>query len=149
MAIQAYWGPRRVAYGKAVCPWATTPTRGIIAGCGIAVALMGVYTSPSLRAARRVGADHARGFVDDLVAITMGPAEGVSEVLERVTNAMVQELEVRSLKAHPCKVILLASASADRMHLQRHFPGRVQGTSTSRPGARRSSKPASRKRALV
>ncbi len=63
MAVAAYKGERRVRVDGCVAPEGARPRRGIIAGCALAVTMMGIYMLPVIEAARGPGVQMIRDYV--------------------------------------------------------------------------------------
>ncbi|MCP4239312.1 MAG: hypothetical protein GY772_02010, partial [bacterium] len=92
LAIAAYRGPRRVVLSGTPASRCALPERGIIAGCPVAVALMGLYLLRPLRSLRPVGLSLVRGFVDDVSLVATGPGEEVGLRLISGIDLLLQQV---------------------------------------------------------
>ncbi|MCP4242104.1 MAG: hypothetical protein GY772_16225, partial [bacterium] len=121
LAIAAYKGPRRVVLSGTPASTFALPYRGIIAGCPVAVALMGLYLLRPLRGLGDLGLSLVRGFVDDVALLATGPAEEVGLRLIAGVDMLVQLIEPLGLEPNSAKHQLVASSEPAALQLADRF----------------------------
>ncbi|MCP4243043.1 MAG: hypothetical protein GY772_21020, partial [bacterium] len=121
LAIAAYRGPRRVVLSGTPASRCAFPHRGIIAGCPVAVALMGLYLLRPLRGLGDLGLSLVRGFVDDLALLATGPQDEVGLRLIAGIDLLVGLIRPLGLEPNPAKHQLVASSEAARAQLADRF----------------------------
>ncbi|MCP4244117.1 MAG: hypothetical protein GY772_26500, partial [bacterium] len=121
LAIAAYKGPRRVVLSGTPASTFALPHRGIVAGCPVAVALMGLYLLRPLRGLGDLGLSLVRGFVDDVALLATGPAEEVGLRLIAGVDMLVQLIEPLGLEPNSAKHQLVASSEPAALQLADRF----------------------------
>ncbi|MCP4245298.1 MAG: hypothetical protein GY772_32580, partial [bacterium] len=121
LAIAAYRGPRRVVLSGTPASSCAYPRRGIVAGCPVAVALMGLYLLRPLRGLRDLGLSLVRGFVDDLALVATGPEAEVGLRLCSGMDHLLHLIRPLGLEPNPVKHQLVASSEANVGLLREHY----------------------------
>ncbi|MCP4242092.1 MAG: hypothetical protein GY772_16165, partial [bacterium] len=125
LAIAAYRGPRRVVLSGSPASRCAFPQRGIIAGCPVAVALMGLYLLRPLRGLGDLGLSLVRGFVDDLALLATGPRDEVGLRLIAGIDLLITLIRPLGLEPNAAKHQLVASSEAACAQLADRFGTQV------------------------
>ncbi|MCP4243385.1 MAG: hypothetical protein GY772_22755, partial [bacterium] len=121
LAIAAYRGPRRVVLSGTPASRCAFPHSGIIAGCPVAVALMGLYLLRPLRGLGDLGLSLVRGFVDDLALLATGPQDEVGLRLIAGVDLLIRLIRPLGLEPNAAKHQVVASSEAARTQLADRF----------------------------
>eukprot|EP00972_Heterocapsa_arctica_P035736 5256730-Heterocapsa_arctica.AAC.1 len=110
MACVQYQAPRFVRVAGAAAE-AGTVIRGMVAGCGMAVALLQSYLGPlarSIRVQEQGQGTRVRTYVDDLTLAKTGSAQQVADALVRAYDMAKEGLEKIGQKLQTTKTVILA-----------------------------------------
>eukprot|EP00972_Heterocapsa_arctica_P040023 5895466-Heterocapsa_arctica.AAC.1 len=121
MACQQYAAPRFVRVAGAAAE-AGEVTRGMVVGCGMAVALLQAYLAPL---ARKIMEEEeraiARTFVDNLRLDKVGSAEAVAKTLVAAYAIAKEGLEKIGQRLQPIKTVILAVGPGARKAVKEAF----------------------------
>eukprot|EP00972_Heterocapsa_arctica_P097837 14434294-Heterocapsa_arctica.AAC.1 len=110
MACLQYQAPRCIRVAGAAAE-AGQVTRGMVAGSGMAVALLQSYLGPLSRSMRHQEEEwktRVRTYVDDLTLAKTGTAQEVAEALVRAYGMAKEGLETIGQKLRTTKTVILA-----------------------------------------